>query len=92
MLSTLCTRSRTVLRQGGNASSAIRLDAQEQQLCRLLVDVAQYVARKRPDLPPVTLRIAGGWVRDHVKPHYCYLLLNTFIIVFFNSVDNNIII
>lgn len=47
-------------------SSPIQLDPQEDQLCRLLINVTRHLSATRPDLPPVTLRIAGGWVRDRV--------------------------
>ncbi|GAB5585264.1 CCA tRNA nucleotidyltransferase [Umbelopsis nana] len=40
------------------------LTSREAQICDLLNDVAEHLKLTRTDLPPVTLRIAGGWVRD----------------------------
>lgn len=43
------------------------LTSREAQICDLLNDVAEHLKATRSDLPPVTLRIAGGWVRDKVR-------------------------
>lgn len=43
------------------------LTSREAQICDLLNDVAEHLKLTRTDLPPVTLRIAGGWVRDKVR-------------------------
>jgi hypothetical protein len=42
------------------------LTKREAQICDLLNDVAEHLKATRTDLPAVTLRIAGGWVRDKV--------------------------
>jgi tRNA nucleotidyltransferase (CCA-adding enzyme) len=42
------------------------LSSKEAQICDLLNDVAEHLKSTKPELPPVTLRIAGGWVRDKV--------------------------
>jgi hypothetical protein len=47
----------------------IELNEQEERVCRLLVDVASHLRQHHQELPPVTLRIAGGWVRDKVGPN-----------------------
>ncbi|KAJ3195784.1 CCA tRNA nucleotidyltransferase, mitochondrial [Irineochytrium annulatum] len=45
-----------------------RLTDLEQQICKLLVTVAAEInARNSSQARPVTLRIAGGWVRDKVQ-------------------------
>ena len=44
----------------------IVLSKKESQICHLLEKVSDYIAQKRPDLPRIESRIAGGWVRDKV--------------------------
>jgi hypothetical protein len=39
----------------------------EEKICDLLVQVTVYLKETYPDKPKVTLRIAGGWVRDKVQ-------------------------
>ncbi|ORY52122.1 hypothetical protein BCR33DRAFT_712335 [Rhizoclosmatium globosum] len=41
----------------------LRLSATEHRICALLLDVAARLNTRRPETP-LTLRIAGGWVRD----------------------------
>ena len=45
-------------------TAKIQLTDQEQSICRLLVDVTKHLRVKNSQLPAVTLRVAGGWVRD----------------------------
>ncbi|KAJ3120961.1 CCA tRNA nucleotidyltransferase, mitochondrial [Physocladia obscura] len=49
-----------------NSSPApIRLTPTEERICALLVAVAEELSATRASIaPPITLRIAGGWVRD----------------------------
>ncbi|RKP27738.1 hypothetical protein SYNPS1DRAFT_32373 [Syncephalis pseudoplumigaleata] len=42
----------------------VTLTEAEDQLCQLLDNATRWLGKERPDLPPVELRIAGGWVRD----------------------------
>lgn len=42
----------------------VRLNAQEDQLRRLLLDVSSFINESRPATQPVIIRWAGGWVRD----------------------------
>lgn len=44
--------------------TTIRLNEQELKLCDLLLEVCQHAQKQQPNL---TLRIAGGWVRDKVR-------------------------
>ncbi|KAI9025600.1 hypothetical protein DFJ74DRAFT_664922 [Hyaloraphidium curvatum] len=46
------------------ATLAVALTEKERRICDLLADVTKHLAEEHPDLEPVTLRIAGGWVRD----------------------------
>ncbi|CAO3674677.1 unnamed protein product [Umbelopsis vinacea] len=48
------------------------LTSREAQICDLLNDVAEHLKATRSDLPPVTLRIAGGWVRDKLLRKDCH--------------------
>lgn len=43
---------------------AVRLNAQEDQLRRLLLDVSQSINESKLTSQPVVIRWAGGWVRD----------------------------
>lgn len=49
------------------AEMKVVLSSREAQICDLLNDVAEHLKATQPDLPAVTLRIAGGWVRDKVS-------------------------
>lgn len=42
----------------------LKLNPQEQKICDVLVEVTEHLKQEHPELEPVTLRIAGGWVRD----------------------------
>ncbi|KAJ2962526.1 hypothetical protein NQZ79_g2358 [Umbelopsis isabellina] len=48
------------------------LSSKEAQICDLLNDVAEHLKSTKPELPPVTLRIAGGWVRDKLLRKECH--------------------
>ncbi|KAG8891337.1 CCA tRNA nucleotidyltransferase, mitochondrial, partial [Tulasnella sp. 408] len=48
----------------GSGTLNIQLTPQEDRLCTLLDQFTNDLKEKRPDLPPVECRIAGGWVRD----------------------------
>ncbi|KAM3581107.1 CCA tRNA nucleotidyltransferase, mitochondrial [Umbelopsis sp. WA50703] len=48
------------------------LSSKEAQICDLLNDVAEHLKSTKPELPPVTLRIAGGWVRDKLLRKDCH--------------------
>lgn len=54
------------------ATLEIHLNEKEKRICDLLLDVADHLKEEHPDLPPVTLRIAGGWVRDKVNGLGCW--------------------
>lgn len=45
---------------------SIHLTERERSICDLLTQVCSYIRKAHPNLPPVTLRINGGWVRDKV--------------------------
>lgn len=49
-------------------SLEIQLTEQEDRLCTLLDDCSKHIAETHPELPRVECRIAGGWVRDKVRP------------------------
>ena len=53
-------------------SRTIQLEENEKRLCDLLLEVTSFLRRSRPEIPPITCRVAGGWVRDKVPfyPHY----------------------
>jgi tRNA nucleotidyltransferase (CCA-adding enzyme) len=51
------------------ADCTVQLDHNEQQLCSLLLDFTRHLQSTRPDVAPVTMRIAGGWVRDKLLRH-----------------------
>ncbi|KAJ1650615.1 CCA tRNA nucleotidyltransferase, mitochondrial [Dispira simplex] len=42
----------------------VTLNESEARLCQLLDDLSQTFRQEHPDQKPLTLRIAGGWVRD----------------------------
>jgi tRNA nucleotidyltransferase (CCA-adding enzyme) len=44
--------------------SSIKLLQHEEQICSVLTSTAKGLLHSHPSLPPVSLRIAGGWVRD----------------------------
>ncbi|KAG2174604.1 hypothetical protein INT44_006868, partial [Umbelopsis vinacea] len=54
------------------AEMKVVLSNREAQICDLLNDVAEHLKATRSDLPPVTLRIAGGWVRDKLLGKTCH--------------------
>lgn len=45
----------------------IALTVSEANLRSLLLNVTKDLQVVRPDAKPVTMRLAGGWVRDKVK-------------------------
>ncbi|RKO89408.1 hypothetical protein BDK51DRAFT_19998 [Blyttiomyces helicus] len=47
-----------------NTLQEICLTQQEDDLFNLFVATTEHIRQTRPDLPPVILRVAGGWVRD----------------------------
>jgi hypothetical protein len=68
------------------AEMKVVLSNREAQICDLLNDVAEHLKATRSDLPAVTLRIAGGWVRDKVRPMRMIVFpLHSFLIHFFYS-------
>ncbi|KAJ1675754.1 CCA tRNA nucleotidyltransferase, mitochondrial [Spiromyces aspiralis] len=48
------------------------LDETEDKVCDLLDRVTRHLSETRPDLPRLTLRIAGGWVRDKLLGKECH--------------------
>eukprot|EP00158_Paraphelidium_tribonemae_P006766 Partr_v1_DN27963_c3_g1_i3_m11623 putative tRNA nucleotidyltransferase len=46
------------------ARPPFELSEHERRICNLLLDTTSYLKSTRPDLPSVTCRVAGGWVRD----------------------------
>lgn len=54
------------------------LSNREAQICDLLNDVAEHLKATQPDLPAVTLRIAGGWVRDKVSKREVFIMFIQF--------------
>lgn len=58
----------------------IRFNEVESRICGLLREVTEYLQRNHPELPPIELRIAGGWVRDKVNKHNSnFNLINLYI-------------
>jgi hypothetical protein len=49
-----------------SSAPTITLTAQEDELVSLLDRFTVSLREKRPELEPLQLRIAGGWVRDKV--------------------------
>lgn len=47
-------------------NATIKLSDQEKRISNLLINVGQYIQSCQPDRKPVTLRFAGGWVRDKI--------------------------
>ena len=66
----LCMLSLRLLRSFRRMSTApasrIQLSADEHKLISTLDAFSKHLAERKPDVQPVTLRIAGGWVRDKV--------------------------
>ncbi|KAJ2806181.1 CCA tRNA nucleotidyltransferase, mitochondrial [Coemansia guatemalensis] len=62
------THATTAVRSSSNNRAAetmtVRLTESEDEICRLLERVADYIHEKQTAEPRLTLRIAGGWVRD----------------------------
>ncbi|KAJ2083682.1 CCA tRNA nucleotidyltransferase, mitochondrial [Coemansia sp. RSA 988] len=61
------THTTAALRSSNNKtpeSMMVRLTESEDEICRLLERVSDYVHEKQTAKPRLTLRIAGGWVRD----------------------------
>ncbi|KAJ2455849.1 CCA tRNA nucleotidyltransferase, mitochondrial [Coemansia sp. RSA 2336] len=54
----------TVLNPSKRPRMSISLTPTEKELCGLLVKVTDYIQQLDPKQPHLTLRIAGGWVRD----------------------------
>lgn len=52
------------------ATMKIELTEVEDKICKVLQGVSELIAQKRPDLPKIESRIAGGWVRDKVSNDY----------------------
>jgi tRNA nucleotidyltransferase (CCA-adding enzyme) len=49
----------------------VRLTPREEEICNLLVNVAKHLKIVKPDSNSITLRIAGGWVRDKLLGKEC---------------------
>lgn len=47
---------------------AIKLEDREVAVLDLVDGFTKHLAETRSDLPPVECRVAGGWVRDKVRP------------------------
>lgn len=47
-----------------NSSLKLDLSEKEEEICNLLLETTRHIAKQYPELPPVCLRVAGGWVRD----------------------------
>ncbi|KAJ3409695.1 hypothetical protein CcCBS67573_g02461 [Chytriomyces confervae] len=45
-------------------ATVITLNESEKLICDLLIEVANFLNTSNPNKVPITLRIAGGWVRD----------------------------
>ncbi|KAJ1967240.1 CCA tRNA nucleotidyltransferase, mitochondrial [Dispira parvispora] len=50
--------------RGSGKMLKVTLNEKEARLCQLLDDLSQTYRQEHPDQKPLTLRIAGGWVRD----------------------------
>ena len=64
MLSLKLLRS---FRRMSTVASRIQLEADEAKLISTLDAFSKHLAESKPSVEPVTLRIAGGWVRDKVR-------------------------
>lgn len=49
----------------------IELTSREEQLRKLLVDAAEQISKHNPNIEPLVLRWAGGWVRDKLLGETC---------------------
>ena len=49
------------------ATLDVKLNDQEKEMFRILVAVSDHLKAENPEMPPVVLRVAGGWVRDKVR-------------------------
>lgn len=45
---------------------AVKLTKEEEDLFEVLTSCAEQIQSENPNSPPLTLRVAGGWVRDKV--------------------------
>ncbi|CEI91552.1 hypothetical protein G6F70_000029 [Rhizopus microsporus] len=65
----MSTRVYGVAKNG--ATMKIELTEVEDKICKVLQGVSELIAQKRPDLPKIESRIAGGWVRDKLLGNEC---------------------
>ncbi|RHZ52940.1 hypothetical protein Glove_454g16 [Diversispora epigaea] len=49
----------------------IKFNETESKICNLLREVIESLKKRDPELPPVELRIVGGWVRDKLLGYEC---------------------
>ncbi|KAJ3300389.1 hypothetical protein HK104_001353 [Borealophlyctis nickersoniae] len=59
------------MRYSGGTSPELRLTENETKLFDLLMAAVNYLQESNPKLSPVTLRVAGGWVRDKLLGLEC---------------------
>lgn len=69
---TMTQKSYGVAKNGANMK--IDLTEKEIKICNVLQGVTRFIADKRPELPVIESRIAGGWVRDKVDCYFFILL------------------
>lgn len=55
----------------------ITLTEHEEKIFKLLVEFTDFLKREKPNLPPITLRVAGGWVRDKVINYHCMIFCSS---------------
>ena len=52
------------------------LNEKEKQLVELFRNICEYIHQSNPNLPPITVRFVGGWVRDKVRFFLFFFFFN----------------